>query len=117
MHINKAAKIDFDTLHPQLDAYVEGTLPDFPGYRFWAKIDDIPARDRILEVDDPQLAAIIGKTVSFKSHGLYGGRICKLSVRFNDTCVIDFDRGWNYRPRTAEQRAVLKEIIKAFPAS
>ena len=67
-------------------------------------------------------ATIDGKTyriqmVRFDEPSMYGirqGRISKLYVADADHTVINFDRGWDIRPKTAETKALLAAIVKQF---
>ena len=68
-------------------------------------------------------ARINGKTyeiqmVRFDEPSIYGirkGRISKLWARGGDgTVVINYDRGWDIRPATAEGKALLAEITKRY---
>ncbi len=48
-------------------------------------------------------------------YGIRNGRISKLFMRTTDGSeVINYDRGWDQRPTTAEGKALLKEITKKF---
>ena len=47
--------------------------------------------------------------------GIRKGRISKLWARGADgTVVINYDRGWDIRPATAEGKALLAEITKRY---
>ena len=68
-------------------------------------------------------ATVNGKTykiqmVRFDEPSQYGirqGRISKLwVVEAGHEPVINFDRGWDVRPKTAEAKALLAAIIKKF---
>ena len=56
--------------------------------------------------------------VRFDEPSIYGirkGRISKLWVRGEDgTVVINYDRGWDIRPTTAEGKAILAAITKQY---
>ena len=68
-------------------------------------------------------AMVNGKTykiqlVRFDEPSQYGirqGRISKLWVaEAGNEPIINFDRGWDVRPKTAEAKALLAAIIKKF---
>ena len=68
-------------------------------------------------------ATVGGKTfgiqlVRFEEPSQYGirhGRISKLWVaEAGHEPVINFDRGWDVRPKTAEAKALLAAIVKKF---
>jgi len=68
-------------------------------------------------------ATVSGKTfgiqlVRFDEPSQYGirhGRISKLYVADADhNAVINYDRGWDVRPKTAETKALLTAIVKQF---
>ena len=46
--------------------------------------------------------------------GIRNGRVSKLWVADENGTVINFDRGWDERPKTPEAKAVLKAILKAY---
>lgn len=47
--------------------------------------------------------------------GIRNGRISKLGVKEeNGPVVINYDRGWDIRPNTAEGKAVLAAIVRQF---
>ena len=56
--------------------------------------------------------------VRFNKPSIYGirkGRVSKLWMRSADGAeTINFDRGWDTRPKTAEGKALLAEIIKRY---
>ena len=68
-------------------------------------------------------ATVDGKTyriqmVRFDEPSIYGirqGRISKLWVaEAGHEPVINFDRGWDVRPKTSEAKALLTAIVKQF---
>ena len=68
-------------------------------------------------------AAVDGRTyriqmVRFDEPSMYGirrGRLSKLYVADADhNAVINYDRGWDVRPKTAETKALLAAIVKQF---
>ncbi len=47
--------------------------------------------------------------------GIRGGRVSKLYVAAaGEGTVINYDRGWDVRPRTAEAKAILKAVLGEF---
>ena len=50
-------------------------------------------------------------------YGIKGGRISKLQVNEMVTkkVILRYDRGWDIRPSTANAKAVLKDILAAYP--
>lgn len=75
--------------------WVKGEIGE---YRFSAKVFDRPSK-----------------------YGVHGGRVSKLSVYdqkkqeagadFFSACIVNYDRGWDIRPKTREERAILKEVL------
>lgn len=61
------------------------------------------------------------------SYGIENGRISKLSIYddkkrrlggdFINTCIVHFDRGWDKKPRTKEDKAVFQKVYKFLEAS
>jgi len=49
-------------------------------------------------------------------YGIGGGRISKLSVRtaVRLATVVNYDRGWDVEPRTADHRAVLSALVERY---
>lgn len=43
--------------------------------------------------------------------GINGGRISKLHVIKDGTCIINYDRGWDIKPTTPEALTILGAII------
>lgn len=46
--------------------------------------------------------------------GIAGGRISKLQIKDGDKTVVNYDRGWDIKPETAEERAALKTILNGW---
>ena len=46
--------------------------------------------------------------------GIKNGRVSKLWVSDDEGPVINYDRGWDTRPATAEAKAILKAVLKEF---
>ena len=76
---------------PQTDLWLEGTVNADPAYSFSAKVYDLGSR-----------------------YGIGGGRISKLEVRCRGVSVFHYDRGWDIRPQTDEQKRILAIILDAF---
>ena len=47
-------------------------------------------------------------------YGINGGRISKLFVKKDGRVVINYDRGWDVRPKTKEAKQVLAEILRIY---
>ena len=48
------------------------------------------------------------------SYGISEGRISKLSCRRNGKEVINYDRGWDIRPKENMDKEALEEILKLY---
>ncbi len=59
-------------------------------YHYWAKVYDAPGK-----------------------YGINGGRVSKLTVKTDGKTVINYDRGWDIRPGTQEENAVLWIILNS----
>lgn len=90
------SKLGLSKGDPKRDHWVAGNVKRFDGYRFSAKVYDVGSRS-----------------------GIDGGRVSKLRVERDGKTVIDYSRGWpngrDPKAMTGEQKAVLKEIVSAFP--
>jgi hypothetical protein len=114
MYIKEGARIELDTPPDDNSAWVHGKLSDHAGYSFSARVGDKPASAIGIP---PELQREFDLPASMARQGIEGGRIRKLSVWFNGDEVISFDRGdWDNRPHNDTERAVLAEIVAAFPA-
>ena len=70
-----------------------------------ATIDGKTYRIRMVRFDEPSM------------YGIRSGRISKLFVagaNADHNIVINYDRGWDIRPKTAETKALLAAIVKQF---
>lgn len=47
-------------------------------------------------------------------YGIENGKVSKLSVSDSKSQILNYDRGWDVKPKTAEQKKVLKAILKFF---
>ena len=47
-------------------------------------------------------------------YGINGGRVSKLMVRRNGTYIINYDRGWDIRPRSEEDGLILDTLVEYF---
>lgn len=47
-------------------------------------------------------------------YGINGGRISKLSVRLDGRTVINYDRGWDRKPVTQAENAVLCILLNSY---
>lgn len=57
-------------------------------YHYWAKVYDTPSK-----------------------YGINNGRISKLTVKRQGRIIINYDRGWDVRPYTQEEHAILWIIL------
>ena len=46
--------------------------------------------------------------------GINEGRISKLELREGGKVVLNYDRGWDIRPRTKKAKAALEQLLKEF---
>ena len=46
--------------------------------------------------------------------GIEGGRISKLSCRVGDEEILNYERGWDIKPKTELARKALARLIKKF---
>jgi hypothetical protein len=67
--------------------WTSGKITTMPGYTFTAKVYDEPS-----------------------SHGIEGGKISKLQIKKDGKQVVNYDRGWDERPKTPEQKEALHRI-------
>lgn len=44
--------------------------------------------------------------------GIDGGRISKLSIRVGKNEICNYDRGWDFKPKTEDEKIVLKEVLE-----
>lgn len=47
-------------------------------------------------------------------YGIHEGRISKLWFRFDDGEEVNYDREWDIRPKTADAKEVLRQLLKKF---
>ena len=47
-------------------------------------------------------------------YGINGGRISKLYVTKAGRVVINYDRGWDIKPKTAEANRILQAILQKY---
>jgi len=47
-------------------------------------------------------------------YGINNGKISKLEIRRENKTVVNYDRGWDVRPKDAETKAVYKRILKEY---
>jgi len=72
---------------------LDGIVKEHPGYTFQSKIFDVGSK-----------------------FGINGGRVSKVTVKKDGKEVFRYDRIWIVKPKNKEQKAVLKQIMKAFPS-
>lgn len=46
--------------------------------------------------------------------GIGGGRISKLQVNRDGQTVVNYERGWDVEPKTAEDKAFFAKLVKAY---
>jgi len=49
-------------------------------------------------------------------HGIDNGRVSKLDIRQGGKIVVNYDRGWDVKPKTPEIKTVYKGIMAALNA-
>lgn len=76
---------------PDKDFYIHGTINSMDGYRFTAKVYDLPSH-----------------------FGIDGGKISKLQINHGDRIAAQYDRGWDIEPQTAQDREALQKIRTVF---
>lgn len=59
-------------------------------YEYWVKVYDTPS----------------------ETFGINGGKISKLSLRKDGVEVVNYDRGWDKRPKTTTDKKAYKQILK-----
>lgn len=68
-----------------------------------------------VRVNDEKYTAWIKHYEEGSRFGIDGGRISKLQIKdMNDKTVVNYDRGWDIRPETAEQAAAVETILKGW---
>lgn len=67
--------------------WTKGEITSMPGYRFWAKVFEIPS-----------------------SYGIDSGKISKLEIRKDGEPVVRYERGWDLRPETDEDKQALLRV-------
>lgn len=81
------AGIAIDKGDPKRDLWLRGRITSMPGYSFCAKVYDEPSK-----------------------LGIEGGKISKLQVNKDGQQVMNYDRGWDDKPKTAEHREALQRV-------
>lgn len=115
MYIKEGARIELDGPRDENSPWVHGKLSDYAGYSFSARVGIEPASANTFSLE---LQRKLNLPPSLAHQGIDGGRIRKLSVYFNHQEVISFDRGdWDQRPQNDTERAILAEIVNAFPST
>lgn len=67
--------------------WISGKIDSMPGYSFHAKLYDQPSK-----------------------FGIEGGKVSKLQVRKDGEQALSYDRGWDQKPTTSEDREALRCI-------
>ena len=47
-------------------------------------------------------------------YGINEGRISKLEIRLGKEWLVNYDRGWDVRPKDAETKAVYKRLLNEY---
>ena len=81
------AGIAIDKGDPKRDLWLRGRIAAMPGYSFSAKVYDEPSQ-----------------------FGIEGGKISKLQVNKDGQQVMNYDRGWDDKPKNAEHREALQRV-------
>lgn len=84
-------EIDITKGDPESDLWIHGKLTTMEGYRFAAKVYDLPS-----------------------SYGIENGHISKLQIWKDDQTVAAYDRGWDQKPQTNQQKIALEMIRDVF---
>lgn len=84
-------EIDITKGDPEKDLWIHGRITTMEGYRFAAKVHELPS-----------------------SNGIDYGHISKLQVWKDDRTVAAYDRGWDQKPDTEEQKIAVEMIRDVF---
>lgn len=47
-------------------------------------------------------------------YGIGGGRVSKLDIRKDGKILVNYDRGWDVRPKDAKVKAVYEQILEMY---
>ena len=86
------AKVTITAGDPAKDLWLSGHVTKAPEYTFRAKVYDAGSE-----------------------FGIDNGRISKLEVFHKGNEVINYDRGWDQKPRSWKEKTVLRDIVAGFP--
>jgi len=67
--------------------WTRGTIKSMPGYQFYAKAFQVPSH-----------------------YGIESGVISKLHIRKDGKVVVNYERGWDKRPETPQDRQALQKV-------
>lgn len=84
-------EIDITKGDPEKDLWINGRITTMEGYRFAAKVHELPS-----------------------SNGIDNGHISKLQIWKNDRSIAVYDRGWDQKPETNEQKQAVEKVRDAF---
>jgi len=84
-------EIDITKGDPETDLWIHGKINSMDGYRFAAKVYDLPS-----------------------PHGIDQGRISKLQIWKDDRPVASYDRGWDQKPETSEHKQAVAKVRDVF---
>lgn len=84
-------EIDITKGDPDKDLWIHGKITSMDGYTFSVKNYDLPSE-----------------------HGINNGTISKLQIKDGNRIAASFDRGWDIKPITHQDRDALNKVRKAF---
>ena len=67
-----------------------------------------------VNVNETKYIAYIKQYDEGSQYGIDGGRISKLQIKEGDKTVVNYDRGWDIKPETAQQEAALETILRGW---
>ena len=68
----------------------------------------------IIHVNDKTFTAYAKHYDEPSKYGIDGGRISKLEIDDEHGTVVNYDRGWDIKPKTPEEAAAYETVLKAF---
>lgn len=86
-----SSEIDITKGDPEKNLWIHGNITTMDGYSFSAKVYELPSE-----------------------HGIQGGKISKLEIKDGDRIAVSFDRGWDVKPVTHQDRDALNKIREVF---
>lgn len=64
-----------------------------------------------VHVNDKTYTAYVKQYDEGSQYGIAGGRISKLQIKDGERTVVNYDKGWDIKPKTPEERAAVQTII------